>query len=78
MCQASAESETRRHFSTTTARTRSKRLVDHYITLFRFIKTVNPPNLPPPLVASTDGVRPSTASQSRKNAAALLAYLRKL
>ena len=29
-------------------------VVDHYIELFKFIKAVAPPGLPPPLVASTD------------------------
>jgi cytochrome c peroxidase len=51
-------------------------VVDHYIELFKFIKANTPPGVPPPLVASTDGVnfdRQPTAEER----AALLAYLRK-
>jgi hypothetical protein len=52
-------------------------VVDHYIQLFNFIKAVSPPFLPPPFVASTDGVnfdrQPTPAERT-----ALLAYLRKL
>jgi cytochrome c peroxidase len=51
-------------------------VVDHYIELFKFIEANVPPGLPPPPVASTDGVnfdrRPLPSER-----AALLAYLRK-
>ena len=51
-------------------------VVDHYIELFKFIQANVPPGLPPPPVASTDGVnfdrRPLPSER-----AALLAYLRK-
>lgn len=51
-------------------------VVDHYIELFKFIKANTPPGVPPPLVASTDGInfdRQPTAEERT----ALLAYLRR-
>jgi cytochrome c peroxidase len=52
-------------------------VVDHYIELFKFIKAVAPPGLPPPPVASTDGVNFDRQPKPEERAA-LLAYLRKL
>jgi cytochrome c peroxidase len=52
-------------------------VVDHYIELFKFIKALSPPGLPPPLVASTDGVNFDRIPLPEERAA-LLAYLRKL
>ena len=52
-------------------------VVDHYIELFKFIKAVSPPGLPPPPVASTDGVN-FDRQPTPEERAALLAYLRKL
>ena len=53
-------------------------LVDHYIELFRFIKAnATDAGLPPPLVASTDGVNFDRQPLPEERAA-LLAYLRKL
>ena len=52
-------------------------VVDHYIELFKFIKAVAPQGLPPPLVASTDGVN-FDRQPTPEERAALLAYLRKL
>jgi cytochrome c peroxidase len=52
-------------------------VVDHYIELFKFIRANTPPGVPPPAVASTDGVsfdRQPTPGER----ASLLAYLRKL
>jgi cytochrome c peroxidase len=50
---------------------------DHYVQLFNFIRANAPPNLPPPLVASTDGVNWNRQPQPEERQA-LLAYLRKL
>ena len=52
-------------------------VVDHYIELFKFIKAVAPPGLPPPAVASTDG-KTFNRQPLPEERAALLAYLRKL
>jgi len=52
-------------------------LVDHYIEMFKFIKANAPPGVPPPPVASTDGVNFDRQPQPHERAA-LLAYLRKL
>ena len=52
-------------------------VVDHYIELFKFIKAVAPPGLPPPPVASTDG-KTFNRQPLPEERAALLAYLRKL
>ncbi len=52
-------------------------VVDHYIELFKFIKANTPPGVPPPLVASTDGVN-FDRQPTPEERAALLAYLRKL
>ena len=52
-------------------------VVDHYIELFKFIKAVSPPGLPPPPVASTDGKNFDRQPKPEERAA-LLAYLRKL
>ena len=52
-------------------------VVDHYIELFKFVKAVNPPGVPPPPVASTDGVN-FDRQPSPEERTALLAYLRKL
>ena len=53
-------------------------LVDHYIELFKFIRaTATDAGLPPPLVASTDGVNFDRQPLPEERAA-LLAYLRKL
>jgi cytochrome c peroxidase len=52
-------------------------VVDHYIELFKLIKATAPPNLPPPPVASPDGVNFDRQPQPEERAA-LLAYLRKL
>jgi cytochrome c peroxidase len=54
-----------------------EQMVDHYIELFKFIEANAPPGLPPPLVASTDGVH-FDRKPSPEERAALLAYLRKL
>ena len=52
-------------------------VVDHYIELFKLIKANSPPGLPPPPVASTDGIN-FDRQPSPEERAALLAYLRKL
>ena len=52
-------------------------MVDHYIELFKFIRASTPPGVPPPPVASTDGVNFDRQPQPSERAA-LLAYLRKL
>ena len=52
-------------------------LVDHYIEMFKFIRANAPPGVPPPPVASTDGVNFDRQPQPHERAA-LLAYLRKL
>ena len=52
-------------------------VVDHYIELFKLIRVNTPPGLPPPLVASTDGIN-FDRQPSPEERAALLAYLRKL
>jgi len=52
-------------------------VVDHYIELFKFIRAVSPPGLPPPPVASTDGKNFDRQPKPEERAA-LLAYLRKL
>ena len=54
-----------------------EQVVDHYIELFKFIKANTPPGVPPPLVASTDGVN-FDRQPTPEERAALLAYLRKL
>jgi cytochrome c peroxidase len=52
-------------------------VVDHYIELFRFIKAVAVPGVPPPAVASTNG-KDFNRIPLPEERAALLAYLRKL
>jgi cytochrome c peroxidase len=52
-------------------------VVDHYIELFKFIKAVTPPGVPPPPVASTNG-KDFDRMPLPEERAALLAYLRKL
>jgi len=52
-------------------------VVDHYIELFKFIKAVTPPGVPPPPVASTNG-KDFDRIPLPDERAALLAYLRKL
>ncbi len=52
-------------------------VVDHYITLFRFIQIVSPQGQPAPPVVSTDGVAFDRIPKPEERAA-LLAYLRKL
>ena len=52
-------------------------VVDHYIELFKFIKAVAPPGVPPPPVASTNG-KDFNRIPLPEERAALLAYLRKL
>jgi hypothetical protein len=53
-------------------------VVDHYIELFKFIKATAPPApVPPPPVASTDGINFDRQPLPEERAA-LLAYLRKL
>jgi cytochrome c peroxidase len=52
-------------------------VVDHYIELFKFIRASVPPGVPPPPVASTDGVNFDRQPLPEERAA-LLAYLRKL
>jgi cytochrome c peroxidase len=54
-----------------------EQMVDHYIELFKFIEANTPPGVPPPLVASTDGVHFDRKPLPEERAA-LLAYLRKL
>ena len=52
-------------------------VVDHYIELFKFIRANTPPGVPPPPVASTDGVH-FDRQPTPEERAALLAYLGKL
>jgi cytochrome c peroxidase len=52
-------------------------VVDHYIELFKLIRVNAPRGLPPPPVASTDGIN-FDRQPSLEERAALLAYLRKL
>jgi cytochrome c peroxidase len=51
-------------------------VVDHYIELFKFIRANTPPGVPPPLVASTDGINFDRQPLPEERAA-LLAYSRK-
>ncbi|HMC75919.1 MAG TPA: hypothetical protein VKH34_02260 [Vicinamibacterales bacterium] len=52
-------------------------VVDHYIELFRFIKTTIPPGVPLPLIVSTDGLHFDRQPLPGERAA-LVAYLKKL